>query len=66
MVWQRGMHIYTGLSEWRGKGRSPPPPPHILSDQLTRGADYDQHITTRTPGFSDLPTALLQGERKSI
>ena len=37
--------------------------PQILADQLTLsqpgGPDYDHHITTGTPGFSDLPTALL-------
>ena len=36
--------------------------PQILVDQLTLsqpgGADYAHHITTGTPGFSDLPTAL--------
>ena len=36
--------------------------PQILADQLTLsqpgGADYAHHITTGTPGFSDLPTAL--------
>ena len=36
--------------------------PHILADQLTLsqpgGADYAHHITTGTPGFSDLLTAL--------
>ena len=36
--------------------------PQILVDQLTlsqpEGADYVHHITTGTPGFSDLPTAL--------
>ena len=35
----------------------------ILSDQLTlfqpEGTDYAHLITTGTPGFSDLPTALL-------
>ena len=34
----------------------------ILADQLTlfqpRGTDYAHLITTGTPGFSDLPTAL--------
>ena len=37
--------------------------PQILADQLTlsqpEGADYAQQITTGTPGFSGLPTALL-------
>ena len=36
--------------------------PQILTDQVTLfqpgGADYSHHITTGTPGFSDLPTAL--------
>ena len=35
----------------------------ILADQLTlfqpRGTDYAHLITTGTPGFLDLPTALL-------
>ena len=35
---------------------------HILTDQLTLfqpgGTDYANLITTGTPGFSDLPTAL--------
>ena len=34
-----------------------------MADQLTLyqpgGADYAHHINTGTPGFSDLPTALL-------
>ena len=34
-----------------------------LTDQLTLsqpgGADYAHHITTSTPRFSDLPTALV-------
>ena len=37
--------------------------PQILADQLTLsqpgGTDYAQLITTGTPGFSDLPTALM-------
>ena len=39
-------------------------PGGILADQLTLfqpgGTDYAQLITTGTPGFSDLPTALLK------
>ena len=42
--------------------RGVPWQPQILADQLTLsqpgGADYAQQITTGTPGFSDLPTAL--------
>ena len=42
--------------------------PQILADQLTLsqpgGADYAHHITTGTPGFSDLPTALY--DRKDM
>ena len=41
----------------------------ILADQLTLfqpggtlGTDYSHLITTGTPGFSDLPTALLSGQ----
>ena len=38
----------------------------ILADQLTlfhpRGTDYANLITTGTPGFSDLPTALALAE----
>ena len=37
-------------------------PPQFLADQLTLlqpgWVDYAHHITTGTPGFSDLPTAL--------
>ena len=37
--------------------------PQILADQLTLsqpgGGDYAHYITTGTPGFSDLPTALV-------
>jgi hypothetical protein len=37
--------------------------PQILEDQLPLsqpgGTDYAQLITTGTPGFSDLPTALI-------
>ena len=37
--------------------------PQILADQLNlskpEGADYAHHITTGTPGFSDLPTVAL-------
>ena len=40
----------------------------ILADQLTLfqpgGTDYAHLITTGTPGFSDLPTALLTREEK--
>ena len=39
------------------------PPPHFFADQLTLsqtgGTDYAHLITTGTPGFLDLPTALL-------
>ena len=39
-------------------------PPQFLADQLTLfqpgGTDYARLITTGTPGFSDLPTALLE------
>ena len=39
----------------------------ILADQLTLfqpgGTDYAHLIATGTPGFSDLPMALSQGER---
>ena len=39
-------------------------PPQILADQLTlsqpAGTDYAHLITTGTPGFSDLPTALIR------
>ena len=38
---------------------------HIWADQLTlsqpRGTYFAHHITTGTPGFSDLPTALITG-----
>ena len=38
----------------------------ILADQLNvsqpGGEDYAHHITTGTPGFSDLPTALDASE----
>ena len=38
----------------------------ILADQLTLfqpgGTDYAHLITTGTPGFSDLPTALSRGD----
>jgi hypothetical protein len=47
-----------GLSE-------PGMPPQIFADQLTlsqpEGADCAYQITTGTPGFSDLPTALADG-----
>jgi hypothetical protein len=41
-------------------------PGGALADQLTLsqpggGADYAHHISTGTPGFSDLPTALKRG-----
>ena len=42
----------------------------ILADQLTlfqpRGTDYAHLITTGTPGFSDLPTALKSKNRMQI
>ena len=53
-----------GAGGGRGQGQEgpDPPPPKILADQLTLSqpgrADYAPHITTGTPGFSDLPTAL--------
>ena len=41
--------------------------PQILANQLTLsqpgGADYVHYIDTGTPGFSDLPTALLSYAR---
>ena len=41
--------------------------PQILADQLTLsqpgGTDYAHLITTGTPGFSDLPTALIINEQ---
>ena len=51
-----------GMAEpGRGEGHLPPLP-QILADQLTLsqpgGTDYAHHITTGTPGYSDLPTAL--------
>ena len=46
----------------KGGGRGAAAPPQILADQLTLsqpgGTDYAHLITTGTPGFSDLPTAL--------
>ena len=42
----------------------------ILADQLTLfqpgGTDYAHLITTGTPGFSDLPTALLLGYEDAL
>ena len=42
----------------------------ILADQLTLfqpgGTDYAPLITTGTPGFSDLPTALPLGFRRNL
>ena len=42
----------------------------ILADQLTlfqpEGTDYAHLNTTGTPGFSDLPTALLWGKSSVI
>jgi hypothetical protein len=45
--------------------------PQILADQLSlsqpEGKDYAHQITTGTPGFSDLPTALNFGtHRKAL
>ena len=41
---------------------APAPPPIFLADQLTLsqpgGQDYSHCISTGTPGFLDLPTAL--------
>ena len=42
---------------------------HILADQLTLfqpgATDYAHPITTGTPGFSDLPTALISNTMRS-
>ena len=42
----------------------------ILADQLTLfqtgGTDYAHLITTGTPGFSDLPTALMYRASKKV
>ena len=53
---------YTGVSSLGVPGV--PWHTQILADQLTlsqlvRGADYAHLITTGTPGFLDLPTALI-------
>ena len=43
--------------------------PKILADQLTLsppgGADYTHHITTGSPGFSVLSTALVVQEKQA-
>ena len=43
--------------------------PQILADQLTLsqpgGADYTHRITTGSPGFSDLSTALVLQEKQA-
>jgi hypothetical protein len=53
-------HAYPGLSSLGVPGV--PRHTQILEDQLTLfqpgGTDYAHLITTGTPGFSDLPTAL--------
>ena len=55
-----GSHILAGLSSLGVPGV--PWHTHILTDQLTLfqpgGTDYAHLITTGTPGFLDLPTAL--------
>ena len=41
----------------------------ILTDKLTyshQGEDHAHHITARSPGFSDLPTALKAIEKKYV
>ena len=42
--------------------------PQMLADQFTLsqpgGADYAHHINTGTPGFSDLPTALVSEQQQ--
>ena len=41
--------------------------PQTLADQIIPGgADYAHHITTGTPGFSDLPMALLRTEIQQL
>ena len=60
----------SGLSEQEGPGGPPPStnlPTQISADQLTLfqpgGTDYAHLITTGTPGFSDLPTALYSCDK---
>ena len=52
----------SGLSELEVPGT--PGPPQILAYEITLsqtgGVVYAHHITTGTPGFSDLPTALYR------
>ena len=48
--------LHTGLSSLGVPGV--PWHTQILADQLTLLTDYAPLITTGTPGFSDLPTAL--------
>ena len=53
---------YAGLSE-PGVPWVPWSPPsdfdRSVNPNLTKGADYIHRITTGSPGFSDLPTALV-------
>ena len=51
-----------GIVSGGARGKGVPWNPKIFADQLTLsqpgGTDYAHLITTGTPGFSDLPTAL--------
>jgi hypothetical protein len=60
-------HLFVSRPVGAGAAGGVPWHPQILSDQLTLsqpgGADYAHHFTTGTPGFSDLPTALVREQR---
>ena len=49
------------ITQWGGEQAMVPPDFGSSFNPISQpeGADYAHHITTGTPGFSDLPTALL-------
>ena len=50
--------LMQGCRNWGGGGTCPLPP-RFGQISWARGSHYAHHITTWTPGFSDLPKALI-------
>ena len=58
LVWMLSLKFRGVVSEGAGGAMAPPDFGRSVNPISTRGTDYAHLITTGTPGFSDLPTAL--------
>ena len=58
------MHLRGVVPGGAGGAMAPPDFSKSVNPISTRETDYAHLITTGTPGFSDLPTALHLGYRK--